>query len=47
MQTIADYLDERGYSGAPLAYFTDAAGGLHIVISGEKDGVEGFYYVQP
>ena len=47
VQTIADYLDERGYSGSPLAYFTDAAGELHIVLAGEKGGVAGFYYVQP
>ncbi len=48
-QTIADYLSTRGYTNAgfPLAYFTDAAGELHLVISGEQDGVEGFYYVQP
>ncbi|MCJ7837908.1 MAG: hypothetical protein MUP61_01670, partial [Burkholderiales bacterium] len=46
-QTIADYLSARGYSGSPTAYFTDAAGELHMIISGEKDGMAGFYYVQP
>jgi len=47
VQTIADYLAARGYTGSPGAYFTDAAGGLHMVIVGEKDGVAGFYYVKP
>jgi len=46
-QTVASYLSARGYTGSPLAYFTDAAGGLHMVISGEKNGVAGFYYVKP
>jgi len=46
-QTVVDYLSARGYSGTPLAYLADAAGDLHLVISGEKDGVTGFYYVQP
>jgi len=46
-QLIADYLSARGYTGAPGAYFTDAAGGLHMLIVGEKDGVAGFYYVKP
>ncbi|MGC9393400.1 MAG: Ig-like domain-containing protein [Anaerolineae bacterium] len=48
-QTVASYLTARGYTmtGSPLAYFTDAAGGLHMVISGEKNSVAGFYYVQP
>ena len=46
-QTIADYLAERGYTGWPGAYFTDAAGGLHMLIFGEKNGVAGFYYVKP
>ncbi|MFN2284754.1 MAG: hypothetical protein ACK2UQ_10060, partial [Anaerolineae bacterium] len=48
-QTVANYLSTRGYTmtGYPLAYFTDAAGGLHMVISGEKNGVAGFYYVEP
>ncbi len=48
-QTVANYLSARGYTmtSSPLAYFTDAAGGLHMVISGEKGGVAGFYYVKP
>ena len=48
-QTVASYLSARGYTvtGSPLAYFTDATGDLHMVISGEKNGVAGFYYVQP
>jgi hypothetical protein len=33
--------------GSPVAYFTDAAGALHMIVSGEKDGVAGFYYVEP
>jgi hypothetical protein len=52
---LADYLSARGYSVAPettfpdavLAYFTDAAGDLHLILAGEKNGVPGFYYVQP
>ena len=46
-QTVASYLSERGYTGSPGAYFTDAAGGLHMMIIGEKNGVAGFYYVKP
>jgi len=48
-QNVASYLSERGYTmtGSPLAYFTDAAGGLHLMINGEKNGVAGFYYVKP
>ncbi len=48
-QTVASYLSARGYTmtSSPLGYFTDAAGGLHMVISGEKNGVAGFYYVKP
>jgi len=48
-QSVPAYLSARGYTmtGFPLAYFTDAAGGLHMVISGEKNGVAGFYYVKP
>ncbi len=46
-QNVADYMAERGYTGTPLAYFTDAAGGLHMIIAGEKNGVAGFYYVKP
>ncbi|HQE94041.1 MAG TPA: Ig-like domain-containing protein [Anaerolineae bacterium] len=48
-QNLADYLTTRGYTmtGNPLAYFTDAAGGLHMIIVGEKNGVAGFYYVKP
>ncbi len=46
-QTIADYMAARGYTGSPGAYFTDAAGGLHMIIVGEKNGVAGFYYVKP
>jgi hypothetical protein len=52
---LAEYLSARGYSGAPgmhlpdavLGYFTDAAGNLHLVLNGEKNGVAGFYYVSP
>ena len=46
-QTVATYLAARGYSGSPLAYFTDDVGNLHMVVSGEKNGVAGFYYVRP
>ncbi len=48
-QNVASYLSERGYTltGNPLAYFTDAAGELHLIINGEKNGVAGFYYVKP
>jgi len=46
-QNIDDYLSARGYTGSPLTFFTDAAGGLHMIISGEKSGVMGFFYVQP
>ena len=46
-QTVGSYLNARGYSGTPLAYFTDVSSGLHIVISGIKNGVTGFYYVHP
>jgi hypothetical protein len=46
-QIVADYLSARGYSGSPAAYFTDAAGDLHMIISGEKNGTAGFYYVKP
>ncbi len=46
-QTVANYLSERGYTGSPGAYFTAAAGGLHMLIVGEKNGVAGFYYVKP
>ncbi|MBN2005608.1 MAG: Ig-like domain-containing protein [Anaerolineae bacterium] len=46
-QPVADYLTVRGYNGTPVAYFTDAMGGLHMVISGEKESVTGFYYVHP
>ncbi len=46
-QTVASYLSARGYTGSPVAYFTDAAGGLHMLITGEKNGVTGFYYVRP
>lgn len=55
VENLADYLSARGYSVAPetrlpdavLAYFTDAAGDLHLILNGEKNGVSGFYYVQP
>jgi hypothetical protein len=47
IQTVASYLTARGYTGSPVAYFTDAAGDLHMIVSGEKDSVPGFYYVQP
>jgi len=35
-QTIADYMSARGYTNAgfPLAHFTDAGGGLHIIVKG-------------
>jgi hypothetical protein len=46
-QSLTDYLAARGYTGSPLAFFVDHAGGLHTVVSGAKDGIEGFYYVQP
>ncbi|MBN2394305.1 MAG: hypothetical protein JXR84_26465, partial [Anaerolineae bacterium] len=48
-QTVASYLTARAYTmtGSPLAYFTDAAGDLHMVLSGEKNSVAGFYYVKP
>lgn len=46
-QAITDYLSERGYTGSPLAYFTDASGGLHLIVQGQKAGVEGVYYVRP
>ena len=46
-QSLTDYLAARGYSGTPEAYFSDAAGDLHSVVIGEKDGVSGFYYVRP
>jgi hypothetical protein len=46
-QTVASYLSDRGYTGSPAAYFTDADGGLHMVISGQKSSVAGFYYVKP
>ncbi|MGD9099136.1 MAG: Ig-like domain-containing protein, partial [Anaerolineae bacterium] len=44
-QSMANYLAVRGYTGSPLAFFV--AEGLHVVVSGTKDGGEGFYYVQP
>jgi hypothetical protein len=50
-QTVDAYLDlsGRGYESSPRAhaYYTDAAGDLHMIISGEKNGVPGFYYVFP
>jgi hypothetical protein len=46
-QPLADYLSARGYSGTPVAFFTDASGELHSVVVGVKDGVSGFYYVRP
>ncbi len=46
-QSVTNYLATRGYTGSPLAFFVDHAGGLHMVVNGAKDGVEGFYYVQP
>ena len=50
-QTVDAYLNlsGRGYESAPWvhAYYTDAAGDLHMIISGEKNGVPGFYYVGP
>ncbi|MBN1874951.1 MAG: Ig-like domain-containing protein [Anaerolineae bacterium] len=48
-QLVLDYLTTHGYSncGSPLAYFTDPAGKLHMVVNGEKNGVAGFYYVKP
>jgi len=50
-QTVDAYMDlsSRGYSTSPRvhAYGTDVAGNLHLIISGEKDGRAGFYYVGP
>ena len=46
-QSVAAYLAARGYSGTALAFFVDAGGDLHVVVSGAKDGVAGFYYVRP
>lgn len=46
-QTVADYLSARGFSGVPKAYFTDAAGNLHLLLDGTKNGVPGVYYVAP
>lgn len=50
-QTVDAYLNlsGRGYESSPkaYAYFTDARGDLHMIISGEKNGVAGFYYVKP
>ena len=46
-QLMSDYLAARGYSGSPLAYFTNAAGDLHMAVSGTLDEVGGFYYVKP
>jgi hypothetical protein len=46
-QSVADYLATRGYIGSPLAFFVDHPGNLYMVVSGTKDGVDGFYYVQP
>jgi hypothetical protein len=46
-QSITDSLATRGYTGSPLAFFVDRAGSLHMIVSGSKDGVVGFYYVQP
>ncbi|MBN2006599.1 MAG: Ig-like domain-containing protein [Anaerolineae bacterium] len=40
-------LAARGYTGTPVAFFVDRAGGLHMLVAGAKDGVEGFYYVHP
>ena len=46
-QSLTDDLATRGYTGTPVAFFVDHAGGLHMVVSGAKDGVAGFYYVHP
>ena len=46
-QSVEAYLAARGYSGTALAFFVDAGGDLYMVVSGAKDGVAGFYYVQP
>lgn len=43
-QAMADYLTASGYTGSPSAFFVDRAGGLHMAVSGTKDGIEGFYY---
>ncbi len=44
---LNDALAARGYTGAPAAFFVDRAGGLHMLVVGAKNGVEGFYYVKP
>jgi len=46
-QSLTDDLATRGYTGTPVAFFVDHAGGLHMMVSGAKDGVAGFYYVHP
>ncbi len=46
-RSLTDDLAARGYTGTPIAFFVDHAGGLHMVVSGAKDGVAGFYYVHP
>lgn len=47
-QPLADYLFARGYTlPTAWAFFTDAGGGLHLLIQGEKNGAAGFYYVKP
>jgi len=46
-QSLTNDLATRGYTGTPVAFFVDRAGGLHILVSGAKDGVAGFYYVHP
>jgi hypothetical protein len=46
-QLVTDYPATRGYTGSALAFFVVHPGNLHMVVSGTKDEVEGFYYVQP
>ncbi len=47
VQSLTDDLAARGYAGTPVAFFVDHAGGLHMLVSGDKNGVAGFYYVHP
>ncbi|HNT76623.1 MAG TPA: Ig-like domain-containing protein [Anaerolineae bacterium] len=46
-QSLTADLAARGYTGTPVAFFVDHAGGLHMLVSGDKNGVTGFYYVHP
>ena len=48
-QTIANYLAARGYTAveSPVAYFTGANGGLHLLVRAQWNGVTDVYYVRP